>query len=163
MSYGFQRKRCAGHEAAGMVKHFFPRAIALVIGCLLIVTAQASAADDRTELTAFMNQSASDWNAGHLDAFMRGYENAPSTIYVGAKTIFHGYAAIRGHYASHYGKTMGVLSFSDLTVRPLGADYAAVVAHWHLAMTNGTHPTGIFSLVLHRVAGAWHIILDHSP
>ena len=47
-----------------------------------------------------------------------------------------------------------------LSVR--GERYAVVVARWHLAMHDGTHPTGIFTLVLHRTDG-WHIITDHSP
>ncbi len=114
-------------------------------------------------IDAFLNQTAYDWNHGNLDAFMHGYENAPTTLYIGSKTIYHGYAAIRARYASHYGSSMGVLSFSDLTKRMLGPDYAVVVAHWHLAMTNGTHPTGIFSLVLHRSPSGWHIIDDHTP
>jgi len=147
-----------------MTKKLFARFFfAFALASFAFGAAAAKPADIHTEIAAFMAQSAHDWNAGNLDAFMHGYENSPATIYVGAKTIFHGYAAIRGHYASHYGKTMGVLSFSDLTIRSLGPDYAVAVAHWHLAMTDGTKPTGIFSLVLHRGPGGWHIIVDHSP
>jgi len=147
-----------------MTTRFFARSFAaLVLASAIVAAVPARAADVRTEIGAFMAQSARDWNAGNLAAFMRGYENSPATLYVGAKTIFHGYAAIRGHYASHYGKTMGVLSFSDLAVRSLGPEYAVAVAHWHLAMTDGSHPTGIFSLVLHRSATGWHIVVDHSP
>jgi hypothetical protein len=114
-------------------------------------------------IDTFLTQTAYDWNHGNLDAFMHGYENAPTTLYISSTKVIHGYAAIRARYASHYGTSMGVLSFSDLTKRMLGPDYAVVVAHWHLAMTNGTHPTGIFSLVLHRSASGWHIIDDHTP
>jgi len=151
-----------------MTKFFFARIFAQAFAAMFLATAlglalPARAADVCTEIGAFMAQSARDWNAGNLDAFMHGYENSPATVYVGAKTIFHGYAAIRGHYASHYGKTMGVLSFSGLDVRSLGPEYAVAVAHWHLAMTDGSHPTGIFSLVLHRSASGWHIVVDHSP
>jgi len=147
-----------------MMKSLFARFfVACAFASCAVVAVPANAADTRAEIAAFMTQSAHDWNTGNLDAFMHGYEHSPATIYVGAKTIFHGYAAIRGHYASHYGKTMGELSFSDLVVRSLGPDYAVAVAHWHLAMTDGTRPTGIFSLVLHRGPGGWHIIVDHSP
>jgi ketosteroid isomerase-like protein len=114
-------------------------------------------------ISALLERSADAWNHGRLDAFMTSYENAPTTEYISSKTVIHGYANIRAHYAAHYKSGMGTLSFSDLSVMPLGNDYAVVVAHWHLAMAGGAHPTGIFSLVLHRSPGGWHIVADHSP
>ena len=44
-------------------------------------------------------QSAMDWNRGDLDAFMRSYERSPETVYISLRTVIHGYAAIRAHYA----------------------------------------------------------------
>jgi beta-aspartyl-peptidase (threonine type) len=139
---------------------------AIWISTLLAITAASCTpafAAGNDGIDTFLTQTAYDWNHGNLDAFMRGYENAPTTLYISSTNVIHGYAAIRARYASHYGSSMGVLSFSDLTKRMLGADYAVIVAHWHLAMTNGTHPTGIFSLVLHRSSSGWHIIDDHTP
>ena len=128
------------------------------------LAAVPAVAESDDGIASFLSRSAYEWNHGDLDAFMRGYENAPTTLYIGSKTVTRGYAAIRAHYASHYGSShMGLLSFSGLSKRMLGPDYAIVVAHWHLAMTNGTHPTGLFSLVLHRSPAGWHIIDDHTP
>ena len=135
---------------------------AAVIGALACVT-PALADDDTVAITSMLARSARYWNHGDLDAFMRSYENAPTTVYVSSKRVIRGYANIRAHYAEHYGVgTMPALSISDIAVRPLGDRYAVVVAHWHLAMHDGTHPTGIFTLVLHRTNG-WHIVTDHSP
>jgi len=147
-------------------KDMHMRALAKVTSMVLALAIASgvpafAAGDDGID--AFLNRTAYDWNHGNLDAFMRGYENAPDTLYISSTKVIRGYAAIRARYAAHYGGSMGVLSFSDLSKRMLGPDYAVVVAHWHLAMTNGTHPTGIFSLVLHRSSGAWHIIADHTP
>ena len=126
-------------------------------------TMPAVADDDTVAITSMLTQSAHYWNHGNLDAFMRGYENASTTVYVSSKRVIHGYANIRAHYAEHYGiGTLPTLSISDIAVRPLGDRYAVVVARWHLAMHDGTHPTGIFTLVLHRTSG-WHIITDHTP
>jgi len=123
-----------------------------------------SVADAAIGVTGLLARSARAWNHGDLATFMRSYEDGPDTVYISAKSVIHGYAAIRAHYAAHYGHSgMGVLSFSELTVRPLGDDYAVAFARWHLALPGGAHPTGLFSLVLHRSAGAWHIIADHSP
>jgi uncharacterized protein (TIGR02246 family) len=115
-------------------------------------------------VAGLLARSARAWNAGDLTTFMRGYADAPDTVYISARTVIRGYAAIRAHYAARYGRSgMGVLTFSDLSVRPLGDDFAVAVARWHLALPNGTHPTGLFSLVLQRSSGGWHIIADHSP
>jgi ketosteroid isomerase-like protein len=136
---------------------------ALVLAATLASSMPAAADDDTVAITTLLTRSARYWNHGDLDAFMRSYENAPTTVYVSSKRVIHGYANIRAHYAEHYGVgTMPALSISDIAVRPLGERYAVVVARWHLAMHDGTHPTGIFTLVLHRTDG-WHIITDHSP
>jgi uncharacterized protein (TIGR02246 family) len=135
---------------------------AAVVGAL--ASAMPTLADDDTvAITSLLARSARYWNHGDLNAFMRSYEDAPTTVYVSSKRVIHGYANIRAHYAENYGAgTMPALSISDIAVRPLGDRYAVVVARWHLAMHDGTHPTGIFTLVLHRTEG-WHIITDHSP
>ncbi len=137
--------------------------LAFLVGLSAIARpAEANAVDP--SIVRFLDASAYDWNHGKLDAFMTSYENAPTTEYVGAKGVTLGYAAIRAHYAAHYGKAgMGTLHFSDVTVRPLGAEYAVIVARWHLATANGSHPSGLFSLVLHRAPKGWRILVDHTP
>jgi ketosteroid isomerase-like protein len=128
-----------------------------------LATRPVEAAATTSAIPALLARSADAWNHGKLDAFMTSYEDAPTTEYIGSKTVIHGYANIRAHYAAHYHGGMGTLTFSGLSVMPLGTDYAVVVAHWHLALAGGAHPTGIFSLVLHRSTSGWHIVADHSP
>jgi ketosteroid isomerase-like protein len=138
-----------------------------LLGTLLAFTTFAArpavAATEIPAIAALLARSADAWDRGNLDAFMTSYENSPATEYISSKAVIRGYAAIRAHYAGHYGSGMGRLTFTGLNVMPLGSDYAVAVAHWHLAMTNGAHPTGIFSLVLHRSRSGWHIVADHSP
>ncbi len=146
------------------------RALGLfVLAVLVAISSRSPAADARpgdAAIAAFLERSAHDWNYGTLDDFMRGYENSPDTLYVSSSSVIHGYAAIRAHYASRYGNdrsSRGVLSFSDPLQRTFGSDDAVVVAHWHLALRDGGRLTGIFSLVLHRSAAGWRIVVDHSP
>jgi uncharacterized protein (TIGR02246 family) len=110
-----------------------------------------------------LDRSAAAWNRGDLATFMESYERSPETVLVGSHAVVHGYDNIRARYAASYRGGMGTLSFSDLTVRLLGADYAVVIAHWHLRMAGGKKPGGIFTLVWHRSAAGWRIIVDHSP
>jgi ketosteroid isomerase-like protein len=134
--------------------------VALLIGWR---TTPAAAQSAQSGVAALLSGSAKAWNHGDLDTFMQSYEDSPATVYVGAKTVIHGYANIRAHYAAHYQPgQMGTLRVSDLAVRPLGADYAVATARWHLARTSG-ELSGLFSLVLHRNAAGWHIITDHTP
>jgi ketosteroid isomerase-like protein len=138
-----------------------------LLGTLVLLATFAArpavAASAIPAIPALLERSADAWNHGKLDVFMTSYENSPTTEYISSKTVIHGYANIRAHYAGHYRSGMGTLTFSGLSVMPLGTDYAVVVAHWHLAMKTGAHPTGIFSLVLHRSQSGWHIVADHSP
>jgi ketosteroid isomerase-like protein len=140
----------------------------LLIAFFLLSGAPGSAQSAQAGVAALLAQSAAAWNRGDLDTFMQTYENSPQTEYVSAKTIVHGYAAIRARYAGHYQHTpgqMGMLSMTDLAVRPLGANYAVATARWHLArpVDKGGNVSGLFSLVLHRNSAGWHIIIDHTP
>ncbi len=147
-----------------MNRWFRSFAVALLVLLVPCAGRANAATSGEPSITGFLVRSAHDWNHGNLDAFMRGYEDSPSTVYMSAKGVIHGYAAIRAHYASHYGAGgMGALSFSDTSVRRLGNAYAIVFARWHLAMKNGSHPSGDFSLVLHRSVTGWHIIEDYTP
>ncbi len=126
----------------------------------------AGAAGAQSGVATLLADSSKAWNRGDVDAFMKSYEDSPQTVYIGSKTIVHGYAAIRARYVGHYKPgQMGTLSVSDLAVRPLGTDYAVATARWHLARekAKGGDVGGIFSLVLHRHADGWRIITDHTP
>jgi ketosteroid isomerase-like protein len=141
------------------------RSVAILIAVLILTTnARADTVSNPTHAVhALLDRSAAAWNRGDLDTFMRSYERSPVTVYISSHAVIHGYANIRAHYASAHPGAMGALTFSQLAIRPLGVDYAVVVARWHLAMANGTKPTGLFTLVLHRSAAGWGIITDHSP
>jgi uncharacterized protein (TIGR02246 family) len=151
-------------EAASMPLRV--RFVALLLGLLVLTPwcARAASSDPAgAPIASLLARSAAAWNRGDLSAFMRSYERSPDTVYISSHAVIHGYDAIRTHYATAHPGAMGTLTFSGLAVRPLGADYAVVVARWHLAMADGKKPTGLFSLVLHRSAAGWKIITDHSP
>jgi ketosteroid isomerase-like protein len=65
---------------------------------------------------------------------------------------------------------MGTLTFKDLDIRLLPSstgvtEYAVVTGRFHLdrsAKGTATKDDGIFSLVWHKSAGGWKIVLDHT-
>ncbi len=105
------------------------------------------------------------WNRHDLDAFMAGYWNSPElTFFSGAKGR-HGWQETVDRYKATYqspGHEMGKLEFSELRIEALGADAAFVRGEWHLTMTDGKTPHGLFTLVFRKFADGWKIVHDHT-
>ena len=57
---------------------------------------------------------------------------------------------------------MGRLEFADLNVEMLGSDVAFVRGAYHLTMSDGKQPHGIFTLVFRKFPEGWRIIHDHT-
>jgi uncharacterized protein (TIGR02246 family) len=105
------------------------------------------------------------WNRGDIDAFMNGYEDSPDTVFIGKK-FQRGYEAVRRRYHDQYptSEKMGRLTFSNLSVELLSADYASVTGAFQLmrAPSAGGNLSGVFSLLFRRTPAGWKIILDHT-
>jgi uncharacterized protein (TIGR02246 family) len=112
-----------------------------------------------------LDQQTADWNRGDVEAFMKGYEDSPTTTFVG-QTVQYGYATILERYRKLYTTpaAMGKLTFSHLAIRVLDADYAVATGNFHLERTTsgGGNADGIFSLLFKRDSSGWKIILDHT-
>jgi beta-aspartyl-peptidase (threonine type) len=105
------------------------------------------------------------WNHHDLDAFMTGYWNsADLTFFSGAKQASSWQATLdryRATYASP-GHEMGTLEFSALRIEMLGRDAAFVRGAWHLTMSDGKTPHGLFTLIFRKFPEGWKIIHDHT-
>jgi uncharacterized protein (TIGR02246 family) len=129
---------------------------------LVAPAAAAPAAAPFAAVNALLQRSAAQWNAGDLDAFMTNYEPSADTLSIDGSTIVRGVADIRARYVRRYGRHVsGKLAFTDLTVRALGPDYAFATGVFHLTMSDGKRPSGLFTLIVHRTAAGWRIIVDH--
>ena len=134
--------------------------------CLwLLVAVALLAASPEQEIRRVLGDQVSAWNRGDVRAFMDGYDNSESTTFVGAR-ITRGHAQVLADYLKRYPtrEKMGTLRFSELEIKPLGADYASVIGRWHLDRTKeaGGEAGGIFTLLFQRTARGWKIILDHT-
>jgi beta-aspartyl-peptidase (threonine type) len=105
------------------------------------------------------------WNHHDLDAFMAGYWNsADLTFFSGAKQT-SGWQATLDRYKATYaspGHEMGTLEFSALRIERLGPEAAFVRGAWHLTMSDGKTPHGLFTLVFRKFPDGWKIIHDHT-
>jgi len=130
---------------------------------LLAVPLVAATADEGIRRT--LDDQVSAWNRGDVRAFMEGYEDSPSTTFVGTN-VTKGHAQVLANYQKRYPSkdAMGTLRFTDIEIRPLGADHGLVIGRYHVVRPKeaGGEATGLFTLIFHRTAHGWKIILDHT-
>jgi ketosteroid isomerase-like protein len=123
-------------------------------------TALESAASK--EITDAMNNSASEWNKGHLAAFMSLYDPS-ATMMMPTGPV--GMGGIMGLYETKYfkdGMPKQNLKYTDMQVRMLGTDYALLTGAFTLYGNNLPERSGRYSLVLQHTKDGWKILHDHS-
>jgi uncharacterized protein (TIGR02246 family) len=145
----------------------YVRFTAILCSLTLLCAAAFAQNNDAAAIKQVLNDQQSAWNRGDIDTFMHGYNNSPQTTFIG-KTIEHGYDLILARYKKKFATraAMGTLTFSGLTVKMLGRNFAVVTGKFHLARTaaGGGDASGVFSLIFEREpqSQGWRIILDHT-
>ena len=135
--------------------------------CLFAIctAAQTSTQESKSAIEHVLQTQQDAWNRRDLNAFMTGYWNSPElTFFSGAKEN-QGWQAALDHYRAVYagpGHEMGKLEFSNLRVQMLGPEAAFVRGEFHLTMSDGKTPHGIFTLVFRKFPDGWKIVHDHT-
>jgi ketosteroid isomerase-like protein len=105
------------------------------------------------------------WNRGDLEAFMTGYWNSPDLTFFSGVRESKGWQAALDRYKKSYqsaGHEMGKLEFSNLRIEMLGPEAAFVRGEFHLTMSDGKTPHGLFTLIFRRFPEGWKIVHDQS-
>ena len=135
----------------------------LALYLLAIVPLLAASPQDL--IRKVLDDQVSAWNRGDVRAFMEGYEDSPSTTFVGAK-VTKGHAEVLANYIQRYPtkEKMGTLRFSDLEIQVLDSNYVTVIGRFHLdrSQAAGGESSGIFTLLFRRTNIGWKVILDHT-
>lgn len=134
----------------------------LVLCCSISAMLQAQD-KDKQQILSILQRQTEDWNRGNIDAFMVGYWNNDSLLFIGKSGVTYGYRATLENYKKGYSDTaqMGKLSFNILEVRRLSAEYYFVVGKWFLKRSVGD-VGGHYSLLWRKIKGKWVIVADHS-
>ena len=131
----------------------------------LLIALPLIAAPPEQDIRRVLDEQVAAWNRGDIPGFMDGYDKSESTTFV-SSAITKGHAAVLANYRKRYPtpEKMGKLRFSDLEVRPLDSDYAYVLGRFHLdrSAEAGGEASGIFTLLFHKTAHGWKVILDHT-
>ena len=126
-------------------------------------TGQEDRANAGAQIRSVLRAQQDAWNRGDIDEFMKGYARSRSTVFVSEDTVRRGWETVRDRYRKKYSDRakMGLLTFSDLEITPLGSDAAVVLGRWKLKRAQD-QPHGRFTLVFRRLSEGWRIIHDHT-
>jgi ketosteroid isomerase-like protein len=125
---------------------------------------QASS-DESSAVERVLRTQQEAWNRHDLDGFMAGYWNSPDLTFFSSAKQTSGWQATIDRYRATYdspGHEMGKLEFSGLRIEMLGPDSAFVRGAWHLTMSDGKTPHGLFTLMFRKFPDGWKIIHDHT-
>src|ERR1035437_4993837 len=103
------------------------------------------------EIRAMLTRSEAAWNRGDLAAFAADYDDSSETTFIGRDITHGGTQAILDRYRRGYPtpEAMGTLTYSEISVRPLGKGYALANGRYALKRTpaGGGDAAGRFTLV----------------
>lgn len=120
---------------------------------------------DEAAIRKVLDDQVRAWNAHDLRGYMQGYWNSSALTFYSGGSITRGWQPTLERYQKRYqgeGREMGALDFEILEVQLLAKDAAVVYGKWHLKMSDGKEPRGLFTLVMKKFNGDWRIVHDHT-
>ena len=122
-----------------------------------------SQTNDEIEVRNLLAKQSAAWNRGDIDAFMVGYWENDSLMFIGKSGVTYGYKNTLANYKKNYPDTtvMGKLTFTLIQVKQLSSEYFHVTGKYYLTRTIGD-ASGHFTLMFRKINGKWVVISDHS-
>ena len=136
----------------------------LLFSILIILTLTSfGQVKDEAEVRNILSRQNQAWNRGDIDAFMVGYWENDSLMFIGGSGITYGYKNTLTNYKKRYPDTtvMGKLTFTLIQLKQLSPEYFHVTGKYYLTRSIGD-ASGHFTLVFRKIKGNWVIISDHS-
>jgi ketosteroid isomerase-like protein len=149
------------------MKNVFVLLVLVVCSVARPMFAQSAASPDdgKAAVKQVLETQQDAWNRHDLDAFMNGYWHSKELTFFSGGTERRSWDATIDRYRATYtgaGHEMGKLEFSALNIEMLGSDAAFVRGAWHLTMSDGKTPHGLFTLVFRKFPDGWKIVHDHT-
>ena len=103
------------------------------------------------------------WNSGQIEDFMADYWNSPELRFTSNGSVQRGWQDTLARYQRRYPDrdTMGQLEFTEQSVDILAPDHALVFGRFTL-IREAARPTGLYTLHIRKIDGAWKIVSDHT-
>lgn len=143
------------------MKKLFIALCTCLISCNISAQLTNTLAEEQIKLV--MKFQESDWNRGNIPAYMKGYWNSDSLLFIGSKGATYGYSKTLLNYLKSYPtpEKMGQLTFEFITIKIISSTDAFVIGKWQLDRKKDVLK-GHFSLLWKKINGEWKIIVDHS-
>ncbi len=134
-----------------------------LLAVIILICHKALAQSDEQLIRNVLQQQSAAWNTGSIDAYMQGYWQNDSLLFVGKSGPVYGYEQTLQRYKKSYADTtqMGKLYFDILQVKRLSKEYYFVLGKWQLKRSIGDL-NGHFTLLFRKIKGQWLIVADHS-
>ena len=129
---------------------------------LTLLTLSAQNKDEQAIRNILRNQT-QNWNKGNIEAFMQGYWQSDSLLFVGKNGPKYGFQTTLENYKKSYPDTatMGKLNFEVLKVEQLSPNRYFVLGKWMLKRSIGD-VSGFYTLLFKKINNQWVIVVDHS-
>jgi len=137
----------------------------VVAGLEISGVAQDGGDAARAAIRKVIAEQEAAWNGQDLEGFMAGYWNSAELTFFSGAHESKGWQAALDRYRKNYqgaGHEMGKLEFVNLHIEMLGPEAAFVRGEFHLTMSDGKTPHGLFTLVFRKFPEGWKIVHDHS-
>ncbi len=137
----------------------------ILLAAAAVPVPASAASQTEKDVRSVVEHQMEAWNRHDLQGFMAGYWNSPELTFFSGGTVTKGWQPTLERYEKKYqfgGNEMGKLEFADLQVVALGPESAFVRGRWHLTMSDGKEPHGLFTLVFRKFPEGWRIIHDHT-
>jgi ketosteroid isomerase-like protein len=137
----------------------------VVAGLAISGFAQDGGDAARAAIRKVIAEQEAAWNRQDLEGFMAGYWNSHELTFFSGAHESKGWQAALDRYKKNYqgaGHEMGKLEFANLRIEMLGSEAAFVRGEFHLTMSDGKMPHGLFTLVFRKFPEGWKIVHDHS-
>ncbi|HMD16319.1 MAG TPA: nuclear transport factor 2 family protein [Terriglobales bacterium] len=136
------------------------------IAALTVPSGGQDAGDSaRTAIRKVIEEQQASWNRKDLEGFMAGYWKSGELTFFSGAHESKGWQSALDRYKKNYqgaGHEMGKLEFANVRIELLGPESGFVRGEFHLTMSDGKTPHGLFTLVFRKFPEGWKIVHDHS-
>jgi beta-aspartyl-peptidase (threonine type) len=142
-----------------------PEVFATLSVVLLGAALSLALPDPEADVRALLARQQDAWNRHDLEGFMAGYWKSDDLTFFSGGNVTRGWQPTLDRYRQRYqsaGTEMGKLEFRNLRVEMLGSDAAFARGEYHLAMSSGKTPHGIFTLIIRHFPEGWRVVHDHT-
>lgn len=140
------------------------KALWVVFAFLAVFSSRAQQTNrDEQEIHTLLAAQVAGWNKGNIEAYMHGYWENDSLLFIGSKGPRYGYKETLEKYKlaypdeAHMGKLISTIS----NIKRLSPEYYFIVGKWALKRSAGD-VSGDYTLLVRKIKGKWVIIVDHS-